>query len=380
MPSLSPFIEYILKLLLCVCKQHKTILFIPSIEIHQRRKHLSMERKDTSDNDSSKTSVDHVSNSSSNYSGTRTIQRNRRGPMSRPLSTKSNNRHSLQGDRYDARPTGYSHYNVITTHADHDDTEVLIESALGEYNHSDQYSRSRLKSRKNRNGGSSNNNKSGRRSYAPLRGDDILSEEERNSFYHPDPESIFVIPQIPKEYKRSVHRFIFIMFGMLIYFSVSTLLKNRNHTENINILKRWREAVIMNRNNIIKNRNKKKKKKEETNVNIKSKIKNVFGLDNENGEDDMLDPKAYIYLPKKKEKKGKDKDKKNHSNSNDSKGDEVKPDMIQDDYIEADAETDGKKEGVSSPSTEKIAAKNIDVNKPTKQQNSTSTTEIGKET
>ena len=237
-------------------------------------------------NDSNK--IDQVR---SPVSGTRTIPRNRRGPMSRAMlnmspdesiSAINERQRALRRHRHEKSQRGrvFTHQN-LTTHMDDDDTEILIESALGNY----EGGLKETFATKARRFGFR------RRDYAPLRGYDILSEEERNCFQIPSPESIFEVPPCLKDPQNRLrlYKTIMILLGVSIYFLSVTIVKGLYHHSSTTGMKSSFKGIVS--------------KPVETNVNIKNMTaKNVFkeNIDHKkveqdktmdigyNGEDDMI--------------------------------------------------------------------------------------------
>ena len=182
--------------------------------------------------------------------GTNVVPRNRRGLMSRSGMGKKNRgrRQSEEGgsasraagvigrDIYQQHPIHHVHqrpnshyssslqqnhlYDKLSTHVDNDDREILIESALGkDYHYNDPRD---LKSRRKSRGYGGN-----KRSYSPLKGRDIFTEEEMKSLTYPTPDSIFEIPPFVRKYIRIILRIAVILFGMLVYFVYVTASSRR---------------------------------------------------------------------------------------------------------------------------------------------------------
>lgn len=255
--------------------------------------------------------------------GTNVIPRNRRGLMSRSgmSKTKTQGRNQREGkggsssrssgvigrDIYQQHPIHHinqrpnSHYSSslqqnhlydkLSTHIDNDDREILIESALGNDNH---YNDLRdMKSRRKSRGYNSN-----KRSYSPLKGRDIFTEEEMKSLTYPTPDSIFEIPPFVRKYKRIVLRILVILIGMLVYFVYVTASSRR-----MKLFKEIQRTKVKE--------SKSSYKSVETDVDISTiTSKNVFKDNNEvsrlyraskdktmdmgytNGEDDMVNEEA----------------------------------------------------------------------------------------
>ena len=170
-----------------------------------------------------------------------TNQYNDRPTGSRNSSKSMRHQRQIDNQNQDhqrRRRGGYSLYN-LTTHLDYDDKEILIESALGNYDSSNQHDHhgsSSLKSRKHHNSENSTLSSTSRRrrNYAPLRGYDILSDEERSAFSHPSPGSIFELPESwpffgkgQQQYQRNMRffRVLMIMLGVTMYFILMITIK-----------------------------------------------------------------------------------------------------------------------------------------------------------
>mmetsp|Transcript_25351 Transcript_25351/g.31238 ORF Transcript_25351/g.31238 Transcript_25351/m.31238 type:complete len:333 (+) Transcript_25351:89-1087(+) len=172
--------------------------------------------------------------------GMRTIQRNRRGPMTR-LNKNRLRRSFYQSarskDRYynsdDSRTIqqGYPQHS-ITTHIDYDDREILIESSLGnnEYNYHisadgqllETSDLSGMYNSRIRNHGSKKN------SYSPMEGYDPLSEEEHNTYYQPPAVVIFEMPKFIKENRTIFLKVVIFLLGILVYILINTLFLKSN--------------------------------------------------------------------------------------------------------------------------------------------------------
>lgn len=132
--------------------------------------------------------------------GMRSIQKTRRGPMTRHRSTRR-----TTSNRY--------HRYVTSTHSDDDDKELMIESVLG-HNSNGLYQR--------------------RRDYAPLRGDDLVNDEFRDvpsSAGGPSPYSIFKVPSWLSKNKDWKLQLICMMCGVVIYMSFVTMSSGANHVK-----------------------------------------------------------------------------------------------------------------------------------------------------
>ncbi len=229
-------------------------------------------------NKSNLSSSDHndLNNDRFPQSGTKTIQRNRRGPMYRSrihsnmstISISSSVSRNNSSTHYRRKHEDYSSSDSISmdmsmsTHLDHDDREILIESALGRSRHHD-YDSNDYSSRGTRNSSSllgqklsklhaasssSSSNKKHhnqnfmvKNNYAPIQGYDVFSEEERNYFtQYPKAESIFEIPPFicikdcfninnNRKKKRFWYRFMVIKFGISLCVIIMVVLNKRYH-------------------------------------------------------------------------------------------------------------------------------------------------------
>jgi len=128
-------------------------------------------------------------------SGMRAIQRNRRGPMSRQRRTTSSRQ-----NRY-----------TTSTHGDEDDKELLIDSVLVQRNGASLYKR--------------------RKDYAPLRGDDLISDEfHGNTMSIISPFTIFEVPPCISKKREWLWRLSCVMFGVTLYMSFVSLARGSyNH-------------------------------------------------------------------------------------------------------------------------------------------------------
>jgi hypothetical protein len=251
-------------------------------------KAIKMKKKSSTDSD--------YGASSKQRMGMRTIQRNRRGPMTRDRYIRTSV--GVEGDYDDSSsltPQKQNKNRNLTTHMDHDDNEILIESTLGNNNYSNNNEhQSLLKSRKHKIPKKDDNSYSGggsrfirRRNYAPLSGYDILSDEERTSFSHQSSESLFALPDCMKGYKKLFLRVMMIVWGVSIYFLTVSLMKN-HHVRGANLT----EKLGPKEQKGIRN-----KKPSETDVDIKKllgkkildlKDDNTLDMGYHNGQDDDM--------------------------------------------------------------------------------------------
>ncbi len=131
-------------------------------------------------------------------SGVRTIQRNRRGPISRQRRSSTNRRSS-----YNRKPYS-SGYSTCSTHSDADDREIMIESVLIHRNNG-LYQR--------------------RKDYAPLQGDDLINDEFHQKSDLPSPHSIFEVPTAVSGKNEWILRFICVLLGATLYLSCTKLIE-----------------------------------------------------------------------------------------------------------------------------------------------------------